>query len=47
MSVREIFLDAPEPRNFIVAHNLSCADIALLMIVSGFEISSSTFPIIL
>ena len=41
------FLDAPEARNLIVIHNLSCADIALLMMVSCFEISGFTFSIIL
>ena len=41
------FLEAPEARNFIVVHNSSRADIALLMIVSCFEISGVTFSIIL
>ena len=40
------FLEAPEARNLIVLHNLSGADIALLMIMSCFEISGSTFSII-
>ena len=41
------FLDAPEARNLIVVHNLSCADIALLMILACSEISGVTFSIIL
>ena len=41
------FLDAPEARNLIVVHNFSCAAIALLMVVSCFEISGNfTFSII-
>ena len=39
-------LDAPEARNLIVVHNFSCAAIALLMVVSRFEISGFTFSII-
>ena len=39
-------LDAPEARNLIVVHNFSCAAIALLMVVSCFEISGFTFSII-
>ena len=45
--VHEIFfLDAPEARGLIVAYYLSCVDIALVMIVSCFEISGFTFLII-
>ena len=38
-------LDAPEARNPIVVHNFSNAAIALLMVVSCFEISGFTFSI--
>ena len=38
------FLDVPEAWNLIVLNNnLSCADIALLMMVSCFEFSGFTF----
>ena len=40
------FLDAPEARTLIVVHNLSHAAIALLMVVSRFEISGFTFSVI-
>ena len=37
------FFDAPEATNLIVLHKLSVADIALLMIMSCFEISVPPF----